>query len=383
MAPPLCRLRGARRARRPPRDGAALALRRLGVGLARARDAGRALGRVAVPPGSGGESAPRRGDDGHAHLRRHPRRLGLVARRPRGVGGRGDVPRGRRGRHRADPARPLARDSGEKPGRGRHARAARARREGGARAARRGGGARAGGRACRSATASWCGPATRSRPTASSRQASRRSTSRCSPASRCRSRSAPGRPSPARRSTPTGGSSSVRRTSARTRRSRTSADSSPQAQAGKAPVQRLADRISAVFVPVVIAIAAVTLAGWLARGRERRVRVRGRRLGADHRLPVRARPRHADRADGRDRPRRPARDPHPRPRGPRADAAGGHGRPRQDGHGHRGPDAAREERSGARPTSSGSPARSRPRASTRWRRPSPRRRASGSGRCRR
>ena len=38
------------------------------------------------------------------------------------------------------------------------------------------------------------------------------------------------------------------------------------AQAGKAPVQRLADRISAVFVPVVIAAAAVTLTGWLAAG---------------------------------------------------------------------------------------------------------------------
>jgi P-type Cu+ transporter len=37
-----------------------------------------------------------------------------------------------------------------------------------------------------------------------------------------------------------------------------------EAQAGKAPVQRLADRISAVFVPVVIGIALATLAGWLA-----------------------------------------------------------------------------------------------------------------------
>jgi P-type Cu+ transporter len=35
------------------------------------------------------------------------------------------------------------------------------------------------------------------------------------------------------------------------------------AQAGKAPVQRLADRVSAVFVPVVIAISLATLAGWL------------------------------------------------------------------------------------------------------------------------
>jgi P-type Cu+ transporter len=39
-----------------------------------------------------------------------------------------------------------------------------------------------------------------------------------------------------------------------------------QAQAGKAPVQRLADRISAVFVPVVIGVAVATLAAWLAAG---------------------------------------------------------------------------------------------------------------------
>ena len=38
------------------------------------------------------------------------------------------------------------------------------------------------------------------------------------------------------------------------------------AQAGKAPVQRLADRIAAIFVPVVLAIALGTLAFWLLRG---------------------------------------------------------------------------------------------------------------------
>ncbi len=36
------------------------------------------------------------------------------------------------------------------------------------------------------------------------------------------------------------------------------------AQAGKAPVQRLVDRISAVFVPIVIVIALVTFGGWMA-----------------------------------------------------------------------------------------------------------------------
>ena len=39
-----------------------------------------------------------------------------------------------------------------------------------------------------------------------------------------------------------------------------------EAQAGKAPVQRLADRISAVFVPVVLAISLATLALWLLSG---------------------------------------------------------------------------------------------------------------------
>src|SRR6266508_2706111 len=38
------------------------------------------------------------------------------------------------------------------------------------------------------------------------------------------------------------------------------------AQSGKAPVQRLADRISAIFVPVVLVISLLTLAGWLASG---------------------------------------------------------------------------------------------------------------------
>jgi Cu+-exporting ATPase len=39
-----------------------------------------------------------------------------------------------------------------------------------------------------------------------------------------------------------------------------------EAQSGKAPVQRLADRVSAVFVPVVILLSLLTLAGWLLTG---------------------------------------------------------------------------------------------------------------------
>ncbi|HET7743925.1 MAG TPA: heavy metal translocating P-type ATPase [Gaiellaceae bacterium] len=38
------------------------------------------------------------------------------------------------------------------------------------------------------------------------------------------------------------------------------------AQAGKAPVQRLADRVSEVFVPIVIGLSLLTLAGWLVFG---------------------------------------------------------------------------------------------------------------------
>ena len=60
---------------RAARDGAAAPVRRLGVGRARALDAGRLLLRARLPPRRARERAPRRGDDGHADLARHARRL--------------------------------------------------------------------------------------------------------------------------------------------------------------------------------------------------------------------------------------------------------------------------------------------------------------------
>ena len=71
------------------------------------------------------------------------------------------------------------------------------------------------------------------------------------------------------------------------------------AQNGKAAVQRLADRVSAVFVPIVIVLALATLGFWLGNGAIGGGRVHRGRRGADHRLPVRPRSGHADGADGR------------------------------------------------------------------------------------
>ena len=68
-----------------------------------------------LPPRRAAERTASRGDDGHAHLDRHARRLGLVDGRTRRRARRGHVLRGRRGHHDADPARPLPRGAGEEP----------------------------------------------------------------------------------------------------------------------------------------------------------------------------------------------------------------------------------------------------------------------------
>ena len=86
-----------------------------------------------------------------------------------------------------------------------------------------------------------------------------------------------------------------------------------QAQSGKAKAQRLADRISAVFVPTAIVVALVTFVGWIVATGDADRALTGRSRGVDRRVSVRARPRDPDRAPRGDGARRAARHPHQGP----------------------------------------------------------------------
>ncbi len=167
-APAPAHLRGPVAAGAADGDGAGAAVRQLAVAQPRAREPGRDLGRLAVPPGGVRERAARRRDDGHADLRRRARGLAVVGlravpRRGRDGGhadavrarararlrdGR-DLLRGRLRRHDAHPARPLLRGARQAQRRRRAARPARAGRQGRQRAGRRRRGAPDPGRAAR------------------------------------------------------------------------------------------------------------------------------------------------------------------------------------------------------------------------------------------
>ena len=111
-----------------------------------------------------------------------------------------------------------------------------------------------------------------------------------------------------------------------------------QAQASKAPIQRLADAVSGYFVPAVIAVAIATFTVWFAAGPApafTMALVVGDR-GADHRLPVRAGPGHPAVHPGGHRQGRPRRDPDPVGGGAGDRAQAGHGGAGQDRHHHRG-----------------------------------------------
>ena len=307
--------------------------------------------------------------------RRHDRHDACPSSSPpsRAGGSRPDLPRGRRRRHRVHPRRPLPRGPRQAAVRRGAARAAGAGRQG--RRACCADGRRdervPGRRSWPSATVSSCGPARRSPPTAWSSRARPRSTRRMLTGESVPVEVGPG-DAVAGATVNAGGRLVVRAT-------RVGADTQlaqmarlvEDAQNGKA-ARAAAGR------PGLGGVRAgrhrpVALAPWppgCCTGRRRHGGVHRRGRRADHRLPLRPRAGHADRAAGRHRPRRPARHPDQGPGGPGVHPPGRHRRARQDRHGHHRPhdaciDVVRRP-TGRRPTSCcGWPARSRTPRSTR------------------
>ena len=245
--------------------------------------------------------------------------------------------------HRPDPARALARGAGEGPDdrrdppRSMALQATTARR----RPRRRGGGRRP---RDRRAPATWCAsaPARRCRSTASSSRARRRSTSRCSRASRA-GRQGRRRRGHRRHAQHAPGSFVMRAT-------RVGRDTAlaqivalvEEAQGSKAPIQRLADRIGEVFVPLVLVVAAFTFVAWLLLG-PGAARSRSRSRPSSRSLIIAcpcalglATPTAIMVGTGKGRR---GRDPDPRRRGARGGRSRRRRRPRQDRHADRGPAA--------------------------------------------
>src|SRR5262245_32263542 len=92
-----------------------------------------------------------------------------------------------------------------------------------------------------------------------------------------------------------------------------------QAQRSRAPIQRLADQVSAWFVPLVMAVAVVAFVAWAVWGPQPRLTLRSNRGGlrAHHRLSVCLGSCDADVHHGRPWAQR-AGHPHQERRSPRA-----------------------------------------------------------------
>jgi len=99
-----------------------------------------------------------------------------------------------------------------------------------------------------------------------------------------------------------------------------------EAQRTRAPIQRLADQVSAWFVPAVVVVAVLTFIGWSLWGPEPRFALWSRECGggAHHRVPVCARPRDSDVDHGRHGPRRHGRRADQERRSAGADGEGRH-----------------------------------------------------------
>ncbi len=262
-AAPSRRRSRAERAGRSARDGDASPVRRLGVGRVRALDAGRPLGGLAVPSRRLPGGASPRGDDGHADLDRDARRLGLVDGRAARRARCRHLLRGCRRDHDADPARALARVA----------------RHGDARARRS---ARCSSSARRTCTS--CADGTEVLVPVAELAVGDRFVVRpgekiatdgvvVSGESAVDQSMLTGEPVPVEVGEGAAVAGATINISGRlvVRATRVGGDTAlaqiarlvADAQAGKAPIQRLVDRVSAVFVPIVIALSLATLVGWL------------------------------------------------------------------------------------------------------------------------